>query len=129
MASSETGIVLAAIGYFISVGTLLGLSGVTGVHIELPGDYSEEKGSVDQSFTTAVIECLFTFFTDCNERTETKTFSAITDALSFAGSYLSFFFQLLTFQLPIPFILNSIIVLPGATAFAYVGLRFIRGGG
>lgn len=126
---SEADYVIGATGYFLIVGTLLGLSGLTGVTIEIPSGSTSEDGSADQSFTGAVVECVFTLFSDCSEQTETKTFTAITDTLGFASSYLSFFLQLLSFQLPIPFWLNSIIVLPPAIVLMYVGIRFIRGGG
>lgn len=125
----EAELVLGSFGYFLIVGTLLGLSGLSGSVISIPSSSNAEDGGTTQSFTGAVIECIFTFFSDCTSKTTTKTFSTITNVLAFASSYLFFFLQLLTFQLPIPGWLNAIIVLPPAVTMLYVGIRFIRGGG
>lgn len=127
--ASEASLVFGVMGWFLVVGTLLGLSGIAGSTVAIPGDVSSQEGQTDQSFTGAVVECVFTFFQDCSQKTQTRTFTAITDVLLFAASYLWFFFQLLTYQLPIPGWLNSIIVLPPAAMMVYVGIRFARGGG
>lgn len=125
----EAELVLGSFGYFLIVGTLLGLSGIAGSTIQLPGGQNAEDGGTGQGFTGAVIECVFTFFSDCSQQTVSTTFSIITNVLAFASSYLFFFIQLLTFQLPIPGWLNAIIVLPPAITMLYVGIRFVRGGG
>lgn len=127
--ASEGHLVFGVLGFFIIVGTLLGLSGLAGSTIQIPSGQSGEDGGGNQSFTGAVIECVFTLFSDCSQKTKTATFSLISDALAFAASYLFFFFQLLTFQLPIPAWLNALLVLPPGAVMVYLGIRFVRGGG
>lgn len=127
---ADTGVVLSAFGFFLIVGTLLGISGLVADGIEVPTAPSEqdsEEGN-DQSFTGAVVECVLTLFGDCSRQTKTRVFQAITDLVTFALSATVFLFQLLTFQVPeIPAWLNALVVLPPASALAYVGLKFVRG--
>ena len=120
--------VVTSITYFLAVSLLLGLSGVAGPAVQVP-DLDQTKHGKEQSFGEAVVECLFTLFTDCDQRTESAFFTSLSNAIVFAVNFIGFFFQLLTFQLPIPAFLNAIIVLPGATGLAYVGIRAARGGG
>lgn len=127
-AASQAELVLGAFGYFLIVGVLLGLAGIGGVSIKIPGGL-QESGAVQQGFVGAVTECIFTAFADCSQHTETSFFANLSNVFAFAGAYLFFFLQLLTFTLPIPGWLNAIIVLPPAIVMLYVGLRFARGGG
>lgn len=123
-------IVLASLGYFIIVGTLLALSGIGGSSILIPTNPADQSAEdVDQSFGEAVAECIFTLFTDCSQDTESNFWGALVAVVQFAFNFLGFFFQLLTFQLPLPAWLNAIIVLPPASAIIYVGMKFARGGG
>ncbi len=126
---NTSSIVVSCTGYFLGLTLLLGMSGIAGNVFQVPAGVNENPNNANQSFVGAVVECIFTLFGDCSEKTETATFKAITDALSFAASYVGFFFQLITFQLPIPTVLTAIIVLPPATGLAYVGIRMVRGGG
>jgi hypothetical protein len=128
---SEVRIVLSVTTYFLVVTLLLGMMGLGGsVGFTVWGGEAESSASdKDQSLGVAVLECLVTIFSDCSKKTTTKVFSGIESMIRWTGAYLSFFFQLLTFQLPIPIWLNALIVLPGATTLAYVGIRLGRGGG
>jgi len=126
---NTSGIVVACTGYFLCLTLLLGMSGIAGNSFTVPAGINEDPDNAQQSFGGAVVECIFTIFADCSQQTETATFRAITDALGFAASYVGFFFQLITFQLPIPAVLTAIIVLPPGTGLAYVGIRMVRGGG
>lgn len=127
--ASEADYVIGAFGFFLVVGTLLGLSGIAGMAIQLPGPPEEVSADNPQAIGAQFLECLITIYTDCDRDTSTTFFATITNVLDFAASYLSFFFQLLTFQLPIAAWLNAVIVLPVGVVLAYIGLRFARGGG
>lgn len=128
--ANDAQILFGSLGYFIIVGTLLGLSGVAGSTVIIPTNPAEQdEGSVDQSFGEAVVECIFTLFGDCDQQTESSFWSTLSAVVIFAFNFLGFFFQLLTFTLPIPVWLNAIIVLPPAVAVIYVGMKFVRGGG
>lgn len=125
-------IVFGALGFFIIVGLLLGLSGLTGVSIEIPSSPTaevDESGDV-QGWVATTVECLWTFYQDCSRSTVSRSFDAITDIVGFGLSALGFLFQLATFQLPeVPGVLNAIIVLPSAAALGFVGIKTIRGAG
>lgn len=126
---SEADYVFGSLGFLLVTGTLLGLSGIAGDTVILPKPPAEVSEDNPQALGTQFIECLVTIYTDCDRDTSTKFFSTITNVLDFVVGYLAFFFQLLTFQLPIPSWLNAVIVVPPASVLAYIGLRFARGGG
>ena len=135
---NPTSVLVSSVSYLLAVTLLLGISGIAGpslLTLQAPSACVQTSCPANQSFVTAVSECAFDIVTlgifgfDCNEKTVTKTFATISDVLGFALSYTFFFFQLLTFQLPIPAALNAAIIMPAATGLAYVGLRYIRGGG
>lgn len=127
--ASNAELVLGSFGFFLIAGVLLGLAGIGGVSIKIPSSPVDEDGASTQGFAMAVVECIFTFFTNCTQSSVSGFFSLISNVVSFAASYLFFFLQLLAFTLPIPAWLNAIIVLPPAIAMLYVGIRFVRGGG
>lgn len=126
---SEADYVFGSLGFLLVTGTLLGLSGIAGDTVILPKPPAEVSEDNPQALGAQFIECLVTVYTDCDRDTSTQFFSTITNVLDFVVSYLAFFFQLLTFQLPIPSWLNAVIVVPPASVLAYIGLRFARGGG
>ena len=141
-ASTNAGIVAGSLGYFIIATSLLGFSGYATESIEVPTSSLETPEDVEaqtnasvaqQSFTGAVAECIITFFSDCSQSTVSETWATITDVAStifnFARTAFSFLFQLLTFQLPIPVIFSTMIVLPPAAALATVGFSFITRSG
>lgn len=122
-------VVIGALGWLIIIAGLLGVSGLTSQTIELPSSPSaDDDEAVNQSFTKATVECIFTLFSDCSRQTESKLFGTISDLVAFSLSAVTFLFQLLTFQIPeIPGWLSFLIVGPPAAALAYVGLKFVRG--
>jgi hypothetical protein len=126
LVASQAELVLSSVGYFVIVGLLLSMAGIPSLGIELPNITT----GTDQEDPGAHVDCIFGFqwFCDLGSFTIHVTLG-IADALTYATAFLFFFFQLLTFQLPIPTWLNSIIVLPPAIVLMYVGIRFVRGGG
>lgn len=140
LVATQTDWLFGTLGVFILAGTLLGLSGITGSTIEIPDGVSEPVSSGNpQGWLAGFTECLLTLpilgidgfnvGADCKRETRTAAFGVVSELLAFGVSYASFFFQLLTFQLPIPAVLNAMIVVPPAIANVYIGLRLGRGGG
>lgn len=125
--ASSTDYVIGSIGFFVIVGTLLGLSGIQGASISLPKAPEEVNEDNPQGFLAQLGECIITLYKDCASDTETRFFAGFATALQFGVAFVFFFFQLLTFTLPIPAWLNAFIVIPPAIALAYVGIRTIRG--
>lgn len=123
---SEVGYVVSSLGYFVIVGVLLSMAGIPDVGVQLP----DITTGTDDSDPGARVDCIrgFQWFCDLGSFT-INVVVAVSDVLQYAAAFLFFFFQLLTYQLPIPFWLNSIIVLPPAIAMIYIGIRFVRGGG
>ncbi len=123
--ASEAGLVMGSLGYFVVVGVLLGLSGIGGLTILVP----DASTGTDQDLSERV-ECgiFFQWFCDLGSFAIAVVYT-VADVLGYAAAFIFFFFQLLTFQLPLPFWLNSIIVTPPAIVLIYIGIRFVRGGG
>lgn len=140
-ATTNAGLVVGALGYFIIASTFLGFSGYAAETIQVPTGPADQStvnqtSNPDQSFLGAVTECVVTggVFTfglkgDCSSKTVSKTWKQITDVLGWVRSGMDFLFQLLTFSLPIPVIFNIMIVLPPAAALATVAIGIIRGSG
>lgn len=126
-ASTGAGIVAGALGYFIISTSLLAMSGFATETVSTPSQPVTNSTAVEQSFTVGVIECVFSLFSDCSTKTETKFFSAISDIVTWARASADFMFDLLTLQLPIPVVFNAMIVLPPASALAYQGFALVRG--
>lgn len=126
-ASTSSGAIMGAIGYFLTASSLLALSGFAVQTVEVPNGAPDEDGAANQSFGVAVVECLFTVFNDCSQKTETRAFAIISDIIGWARAAVDFLFQLLTFQLPIPVLFNAIIVLPPAAVLAVEGFKIVRG--
>lgn len=141
--ATNVDIVVGGVGYFLIVGFLLASMGIGGHIPAVPRDTDTQISETNQQNTAAFLgECVVTFIggflaqwpelVDCDRDTQSKLFDAfedIGDTINLVGDYLAFFFQLLTFQLPIPALLNAIIVLPMAVGLFYVGARLMRGGG
>lgn len=124
--ATQVDLVFASLGYFVIVGILLGLSGIGGVLVALP----EATTGTEQDDPGARVECGFFFQWFCDLGSFTiHLVVTVADVLTYAAAFIFFFFQLLTFQLPIPTWLNGIIVTPPAIALIYAGIRFVRGGG
>lgn len=123
--ASEAEIVVGSLGYFVIVGVLLGMAGVPGVSIQLPDPktgFGDDLG--------ARVDCWDWAQWFCNIGSGTiNLIEGVYDVATYVIAFVFFFFQLLTYQLPIPPWLNSIIVLPPAIAMIYIGMRFTRGGG
>lgn len=124
---NEAGIVIGAVGFSLIVGTLLNLAGLAGPSIFIPENPTGEDPQ-DQGFVEQVSECIFTLFQNC-DKTESEFWGAIINFIGFIFAFLTFFFQMLTLQLPIPIWLNTLIIAPLGLALVYVGMRFFRGGG
>ena len=135
----EVEVIFSTLGFFFITGTLLGLSGVAGPSIEIPGGYGGEEGVTNQNVVTNALECVGAFLTPflsfartfeiCKRSEESKAVKVFTNVLTFAFSFGAFFFQVLTLQLPIPGWLNVLLISPAVIGVVYVGLRFGRGGG
>lgn len=131
----DTQIVMASIGYFSVLTIILAMAGFDGGTITLPTEPGADNnaGAGEQSFVGAVVECSFAIVTlgfggDCSQRTTSKTFAKITNIVDFAVGSAAFLFQLLTLQLPVvPKWLQAFIVVPPASALAFVGMKYIRG--
>lgn len=133
-ANGGAGLVVGALGYFVIASTFLGFSGYAAQTINVPTAQLDGDGGTDQSFFGAVAECIVTggVFTfglvgDCSQDTVSSTWKTITNILGWAQAAVDFLFQLLTFQLPIPVIFNMMIVIPPASALAFVGIQLVRG--
>lgn len=144
---SAASLVATTMGYFIIASSLLAFSGYAGQAIELPTDLAEEdigsppaNTTVTQSFAGAVVDCIVSFFSDCDRETRSKQFTWLTDTVdsigrvtatifSYGKAAVEFLFQLLTFQLPVPILFNILIVFPPAAALATIAIQTIRGVG
>lgn len=136
---SEVKLIFSAFGFFMITGVLLGLSGVAGPVVEVPAGFGGESGETQQNVIVNALECTGAFLTPfvgfdkvasiCKRDTKSKVVEVFSSALALALGLGSFFFQMLTFQLPIPGWLNAIILAPAAVGTVYVGMRFGRGGG
>lgn len=120
-------VVVGSLGYFIICASFLSMAGYSQSQVFIPSGTVEQAGSTDQSFVGAVAECVVTLFGDCNQHTESKLWKTITDIFGWIQAAFEFLFQLLTFQLPIPVILNIFIVFPPAATLAAYAIQVIRG--
>jgi len=135
----EVEVIFSTLGFFIITGTLLGLSGIAGPSIEIPGGYGGEESEVNQNVVTNALECVGAFITPflsfdrtfeiCQRNVESRAVTIFANILTFGLSFGTFFFQLLTAQLPIPGWLYVLLVSPAVIGVVYVGIRFARGGG
>lgn len=126
-ANSGPSLVVGSLGYFIICATFLAMAGYSSTTIEIPAGVPEETGASSQSFGEAVLECVVVLFTDCSQETESTVWKTITDIFGWIQAAFDYLFQLLTFQLPIPVVLNIMIVLPPAATLAAYAIQIIRG--
>ncbi len=154
-ASQGPGLVAGSLGYFIITSTLLAYAGYAGEDIFLPIegltlDEEEvealpENETVEQNWIVATIDCsvgIVTFgkFGDCSRDTEGKFITWAKDTIdnaarvaatifSYGRAAVTYLFQGLTLQWPIPTVFNMIIVLPPAAALATLGIMIITRSG
>lgn len=128
--ASSLGIILGAVTYFLAASSLLVLAGFNAQNFEVPQNAPDEDGAAEQGIVAQTLECawgIVTFSMTCGKEVETKLFKVITDALNWGRAAINFLFNILTFQLPIPTILNVLIVLPPAATIFVEAVRIIRG--
>ncbi len=125
--SSGPSLVIGSLGYFVICATFLAMAGYQTAEISIPTGSTEEEGATDQSFGEATLECVITLFSDCSQQTESQIWKTITDIFGWIIASVQYLFQLMTFQLPIPVVLNIIIVLPPAAALGAYAVQLIRG--
>lgn len=86
-------------------------------------------GSIGLAFFTAGLSLIASIFTCGAFAWTVFAPSSSVDAFHYIFEFLAMFFQVLTFQLPIPTWMNALIVLPGAAMLIYIAVRLLRGGG
>lgn len=138
-ASNGAALVAGSLGYFIITTTLLGFSGYATETIQLPTENPVEVNETGepqpvQGYILSGLECFLTggvltygLIGDCSRYSETKFFSAITDIFGWIRGALTYLFQLLSLQLPIPVVFSMMIILPPATSLATYAFGLIRG--
>lgn len=78
------------------------------------------------SLGLAGVACGAFIFTALAPKTTAEAIGTFVNAVS---DFLFVFFELITFQLPIPAFLNLLIIAPGASPVVYIGVKILRGGG
>lgn len=126
-ANQGPSLVVGSLGFFIICATFLAMAGYQVAAIEVPTGTVEETGATSQSFGEATLECVVTLFTDCSEQSESALWKTITDIFGWIIASVQYLFQLMTFQLPIPVVLNIIIVLPPAASLGAYAIQLVRG--
>lgn len=126
-ANNGPSIIVGSLGYFVICATFLAMAGYSQTQITIPTGTTEEAGATSQSFGEATLECVVTLFGDCSQHTVSKLWKTITDIFGWIQAAFEFLFQLLTFQLPIPVVLNMMIVLPPAASLVTYAIQVIRG--
>lgn len=86
-------------------------------------------GSIGLAFFTVGLSLIASIFTCGAFAWTIFAPSSAIDAFHYIFDFMAMFFQILTFQLPLPGWLNAIIVLPGAAMMIYIAIRLLRGGG
>ncbi len=124
-ANQGSGLIVGALGYFIICGTFLAMAGYQTTEIFIPSEVNGDGG--EQGWVETTLECIVTLFGDCSRQTESDLWKTITDIFGWIIAASNYLFQLMTFQLPIPVVLNMIIVLPPAAALGAEAIRLIRG--
>lgn len=136
---SDTTLIFSLYGFTLIAGLLLGFGGFGGPSITIPESYASGSDSetTQQGVVENFVECSLSIvnpfqswgrtFEVCSRGERTVVFSVFADILTFAFSLGTFFFQMLTLQLPIPGWMNTILIAPAAVATVYVGLKFARG--
>jgi hypothetical protein len=109
------------------------MSGYAATTITVPTAPSTQDSSTSQSFSSAVADCSLNILTlglagfGCSQQHISHSWKTITDVFGWIQEAFTFLFQLLTFQLPIPTVLNMMIVLPPAATLAAYAIQIIRG--
>lgn len=125
--NSGPSMVIGSLGYFVICGVFLAMAGYNTSQVFIPSGSTTQEGAADQSFGEATLECIVTLFGDCSQHTESKLWKTITDIFGWILASVEYLFQLMTFQLPIPVVLNMIIVIPPAAALGAYAIQLIRG--
>ena len=143
---NSTGVVVSSIAYFTTLAMILTMLGVVQAAPQLFTSFGEGSDAAEPidngNFFGNVFSCIgetfllgFQGFNGCDAagRQLVDGFEGFTEFLSVLANTVVaiayFFFQFFSFQLPLPFWAQSIIMFPPLAGLGYVGFRLLRGGG
>lgn len=146
MAGTQAELLFGVLGYYIVATIILQMVGIAGPGVFIPGQSDLESasgntlaaqattgvlcaGSIGLGFFTLGLSIIASIFTCGAFAWTVFAPQSAVDAFHYIFAFLYMFFQVLTFQLPLPIWLNAIIVLPGAAMLIYIGIKLLRGGG
>lgn len=146
MAGTQAELLFGVLGYYIVATIILQMIGIGGPGVFIPGqadlaaasgnDLAAQAttgvlcaGSIGLAFFTVGLSLIASVFTCGSFAWSLFAPSSASDSFHYIFTFLFMFFQVLTFQLPLPAWLNAIIVLPGAAMLIYIGIKLVRGGG